>query len=58
MINIGSKINMLFWTAIVGLILTTIYTLVIVQQGLKTKKKIEFIYQKILNKTIKVQGNE
>ncbi|QGQ48216.1 hypothetical protein [Metabacillus sediminilitoris] len=51
MINIGDKMNTLFWTAIIGLILTTIYSIVIVQQGIKTKKMITFIYQNISKKS-------
>jgi hypothetical protein len=50
-INIGAKIKTLFWTAIIGLILTTIYSIVIVQQGLKTKKMITFIYKNIAKKS-------
>jgi hypothetical protein len=39
------KITTLFWVAIVGLFMTSMYTAVIVSQGIKTKKMIEFIYK-------------
>lgn len=38
------KINTLFWIAILGLILTTAYTSVLVTQGLQAKRRIDFIY--------------
>ncbi|GGH80153.1 hypothetical protein JOD43_002227 [Pullulanibacillus pueri] len=39
------KITTLFWIAISGLLLTTIYTIVIMKQGIETKKMINFIYK-------------
>jgi len=53
MFNPIGKINTLFWTAVIGLILTTIYSAVIVQQGIKTKKMIQYIYQYTRDKRIK-----
>lgn len=41
----GTKITTLFWLAITGITLTTIYSGVIVNQGYKTKKMIKYIYQ-------------
>ncbi|WP_453989738.1 hypothetical protein [Bacillus nitroreducens] len=44
MLNRGMKITTLFWIAILGVILTTIYTIVIMIQGSKTMKMIRYIY--------------
>ncbi|WP_449539764.1 hypothetical protein [Ferdinandcohnia sp. Marseille-Q9671] len=44
MLNRGTKITTLFWIAILGVILTTIYTIVIMVQGSKTMKMIRYIY--------------
>ncbi|MGM7724312.1 hypothetical protein [Metabacillus sp. Hm71] len=38
------KITTLFWIAIFGLFLTTVYSAVIVNQGIRTMRKIDFIY--------------
>ncbi|GGE51456.1 hypothetical protein GCM10011391_32800 [Pullulanibacillus camelliae] len=43
--GIGSKISSLFWIAISGLTLTTIYSAFLMQQGIKTKRMIEYIYK-------------
>ncbi|HZH61231.1 MAG TPA: hypothetical protein VEY70_17040 [Metabacillus sp.] len=40
------KINTLFWIAIFGLILTTIYSAILVYQGIDSKRKLNFIYRK------------
>ncbi|WP_169864960.1 hypothetical protein [Sutcliffiella halmapala] len=44
MFTVKKKMETLFWLAVVGLFLTTIYTTVIVNQGMKAKEKINFIY--------------
>ncbi len=44
MFSRATKITTLFWIAILGVILTTIYTLVIMIQGSKTMKMIRYIY--------------
>ncbi|RDI48008.1 hypothetical protein [Falsibacillus pallidus] len=44
MFNLGKKITTLFWLAIIALGATTIYTSLLVQQGLQTKKMIKKIY--------------
>ncbi|KKI91244.1 hypothetical protein WQ54_15855 [Bacillus sp. SA1-12] len=38
------KITTLFWIALFGLFLTTVYSGIIVNQGLRTMRKIDFIY--------------
>ncbi len=38
------KITTLFWIAIFGLFLTTVYSAIIVNQGIRTMRKIDFIY--------------
>ncbi len=40
----GIKIDTVFWIAILGLLLTSIYTGVLIKQGSKTMRMIEFIY--------------
>ncbi|MEH7226578.1 hypothetical protein V7112_22510 [Bacillus sp. JJ1566] len=47
MFSIKTKITTLFWIAILGVILTTIYTIVIMIQGSRTMKMIRFIYNQI-----------
>lgn len=49
MFSIKTKITTLFWIAILGVILTTIYTIVIMIQGSRTMKMIRFIYNQIKN---------
>ncbi|MEH7235001.1 hypothetical protein [Bacillus sp. JJ1562] len=45
--SIKTKITTLFWIAILGGILTTIYTIVIMIQGSRTMKMIRYIYNQI-----------
>ncbi|MFS0861188.1 hypothetical protein [Fredinandcohnia sp. 179-A 10B2 NHS] len=45
MLSRKTKITTLFWIAILGVILTTIYTIVIMVQGSRTMKMIEYIYK-------------
>ncbi|WP_159439901.1 hypothetical protein [Bacillus sinesaloumensis] len=44
MLSRSTKITTLFWIAILGVILTTIYTIVIMIQGSRTMKMIRYIY--------------
>ncbi|MGN7295841.1 hypothetical protein [Fredinandcohnia aciditolerans] len=44
MISRATKITTLFYIAILGVILTTIYTIIIMIQGSKTMKMIRYIY--------------
>ncbi|HER2025574.1 TPA: hypothetical protein VJR00_001818 [Streptococcus pyogenes] len=39
------KLTTLFWIANFGLVLTTVYSAVLISQGIDTKKKINFIYR-------------
>lgn len=41
-----SKIDTLYWIAVFGLILTTIYSAVLIYQGVDSKRKLNFIYRK------------
>jgi hypothetical protein len=45
MFGVGNKISTLFWIAIFGLLLTTIYSAVLITQGIDTKKKINYIHR-------------
>ena len=44
MFSRATKITTLFYIAILGVILTTIYTIIIMIQGSKTMKMIRYIY--------------
>ncbi|WP_180271488.1 hypothetical protein [Fredinandcohnia onubensis] len=44
MISRATKITTLFYIAILGVILTTIYTIIIMIQGSKTMKMIRYMY--------------
>ncbi|WP_335402551.1 hypothetical protein [Bacillus sp. JJ1533] len=44
MFSRATKITTLFWIAILGVILTTIYTIVIMIQGSRTMKMIRYMY--------------
>lgn len=43
--SLRKKITTLFWIAVGGLVLTTIYTAVLAQQGVETKKMITYNYK-------------
>ncbi|MEH7388557.1 hypothetical protein V7147_24635 [Bacillus sp. JJ1521] len=59
MFSRGTKITTLFWIAILGVVLTTIYTLVIMIQGSKTMKMIRYIYNQTRNVgNKKIAGND
>ncbi|WP_155925468.1 hypothetical protein [Bacillus sp. UNC438CL73TsuS30] len=45
MLNKKTKLTSLFWIAILGLILTTIYTIVLGILGYRTMNRIDFIYK-------------
>ncbi|WP_413306220.1 hypothetical protein AA0X95_05340 [Bacillus sp. 1P10SD] len=45
MLNKKKKITSLFWIAILGLILTTIYTILIGILGYRTMNRIDYIYK-------------
>lgn len=55
MLSRSMKITTLFWIAILGVILTTIYTIVLMVQGSKTMKMIRYIYNQ--NKKQREQEN-
>ncbi|MFS0823875.1 hypothetical protein [Bacillus sp. 1P02SD] len=55
MLSRATKITTLFWIAILGVILTTIYTIVIMIQGSRTMKMIRYIYNQ--NKKANEQEN-
>nr|WP_309099949.1 hypothetical protein [Fredinandcohnia onubensis] len=44
MISRATKVTTLFYIAILGVILTTIYTIIIMIQGSKTMKMIRYMY--------------
>lgn len=46
MFSKNTKFTSLLWIAILGLVLTTIYTLILTILGTKTMKRIEYIYKK------------
>lgn len=45
MLNKKTKLTSLFWIAILGLILTTIYTIVLGILGYRTMNRIDYIYK-------------
>lgn len=45
LLNKKTKLTSLFWIAILGLILTTIYTIVLGILGYRTMNRIDFIYK-------------
>lgn len=45
MFSRATKITTLFWIAIIGLILTTIYSIILGILGAKTMKMISYIYR-------------
>ncbi|MBM7656486.1 purine-cytosine permease-like protein [Neobacillus cucumis] len=45
MLNKKGKITSLFWIAILGLILTTIYTIILGILGYRTMNRIDYIYK-------------
>lgn len=47
MFSRATKITTLFWIAILGVILTTMYTIVIMIQGSRTMKMIRYIYNQV-----------
>ena len=46
MFGLRKKINTLFWIAIFGLFLTTIYSAILLYQGIDSKKKLNFVWGK------------
>lgn len=46
MFGLGKKINTLFWIAIFGLILTTIYSAILLYQGIDSKRKLNYVWGK------------
>jgi purine-cytosine permease-like protein len=45
LLNKKTKLTSLFWIAILGLILTTIYTIVLGILGYRTMNRIDYIYK-------------
>lgn len=45
LLNKKTKLTSLFWIAILGLILTTIYTIILGILGYRTMNRIDFIYK-------------
>jgi hypothetical protein len=52
-LNKKEKITSLFWIAILGLILTTIYTIVLGILGYRTMSRIDYIYKQNKQKSKK-----
>ncbi|MBT2722327.1 hypothetical protein [Bacillus sp. ISL-46] len=45
MLSKSDKISSLFWIAILGLILTTIYSIILGMLGYRTMNRIDYIYK-------------